>query len=389
MRKLTNRATTRMLVPAGAIVVLALMVLGTGVASACHPSSPSPPYTVLTTIPRVDAIAANSTMVFAQGEVNCSQIWAITATGEVYVYATVPVPDSACDQGALALGPNTTCASSGGGGAPLPASPVRDDGLSEGSGTGHGHGHHGCHPQGPGNVLYDVVAGGLYEISNGGSDVTLLATLSTVSQYAVEFGLTYDQVGTFQHDLIVTSDPGGKVWLYNCTEGTLTLLAAVHSRIGGPAVAPMSFGPYGGDVVIAAKTLGEVLAVAPDGTVTAVTNWSEANAVTFPSIGHHGDSCGTVCSFGPQHFVLFVANYSSGAVEAFPAKDLRGFGGMGFVAGGLNQGIAGFTSGGNTQLFASETQRLSDITSVVCFFPAHGCGHHGGGPCGGKGTWGH
>jgi len=198
-------------------------------------------------------------------------------------------------------------------------------------------------------------------------------------------GLAWDQVGQFGHDLIVTSSSGGNVWLVNDT-GNVTLLVQLHTYIGGPAVAPMYFGPFGGDIIIAEKTLGEIVAVSPSGNVTNVAAWSKANAVTFPFSGHgqwgwgFGSGCGNNgCSFGNNHDVMFVANYSSGAVEAFPASDLYGFWGEGFVAGGLNQGIGAFAPNGSTSYFATQTERLSDIASMYCPPPCHGGGGHGSG----------
>jgi hypothetical protein len=377
----------RLVAPVGAVAVIALLLLGAGTAAACGtpPSQPSP--TVLTTIPLIDAIAANSSMVFAQGVANCSQIWAITPSGSVFLYATVPVANSACDEGALVLAPALNCTTH----IEPPQPDLVASSTSRDSGNGGAYGHGDCHHNATGIALYDVVAGGLYEITDNGANVTQLATFPISGKPAENMGLAYDQVGTFNHDLIVTSSYRGEVWLYNCTN--TTVLVKLHTYIGGPAVAPMRFGAYGGDLVLAAKTRGEVLAISPTGTVSIVANWSKANAVTFPSAGGYGQhgwngdwgwgGCGGGCTFGPEHYALFVANYSSGALEAFPASDLRGYAGQGFVAGGLNQGIATFTSNGATTLFASQTQRLSDIASVTCF-PSQSSWGHGWGGGGGR-----
>jgi hypothetical protein len=368
-----------MIAPIGAVTVLALLLFGTGAAVACPSSPPSPSYNVLTTIPLIDAIAANRSMVFAQGVTNCSEIWAITPSGNVYLYATVPVANSACDEGALAIAPALNCSS--GGLPPLPNVAMATSPTTDGSHRGGGYGHGNCRHNATGLALYDVVAGGLYEITGNGANVTRLATFPISGKPSENMGLAYDQVGAFDHDLIVTSSYGGDVWLYNCTN--TTLLVKLHTYIGGPAIAPTHFGPYGGDLVLAAKTLGEVLAISPNGTVSTVANWSKANAVTFPSIGGYGwggwngwgwgwGGCGGSCTFGPEHYALFVANYSSGALEAFPASELGDYAGQGFVAGGLNHGIATFASDGTTTLFASQTERLSDIASVTCFPPTQG-----------------
>ena len=386
--RLANRLRWRGLVPTSAVAFLAILLVGTGAAGACTTSPGQPTYTVLATIPLVDAIAANSSMVFVQGVTNCSDIWAIVPNGTISLYATVPVKESACDEGALALAPNTTYTGSGlpsngsGGGHP---SVVVNDGAVGAWGRGH------CHGQPTNTTLFDVVSGRLFAITDSGTNVTEIAKFPISHKPSENMGLAYDQVGSFGHDLIVTSSSGGNVWLVNAT-GNVTLLVKLHTYIGGPAVAPIGFGPFGGDVIIAEKYLGQIVAVSPTGNVTNVANWSKANAVTFPTVGGgHGHGWGewggwgdgggcTACSFGSNHDVMFVANYSSGAVEAFPASDLWGYQGDGFVAGGLNQGIAAFAPNGTTTLFASQTQRLSDIASIYCpTSPPCGGGHGGGG----------
>jgi len=376
-------------VPLLGVVAVVVLLIGSGGAAACStPPSASPPYTVLTTIPLVDAIAANTSMVFAQGVQVCSQIWGISPSGTVGVYATVPVADSACTEGGLALAPNTTYVGSGGG-SPPPDGVV----IAEASPLWHT-GHRACHGSPTNTTLFDVVAGRLFAITDGGSTVTQIATFPTSGKTSENMGLAYDQVGDFDHELIVTSSYGGEVWLVN-PEGAVSLLVTLHTYIGGPAVAPVNFGSYGGDIIIAEKTRGHIVAVTPGGTVSVVADWSKANAVTFPTLSarhHHGgwvpqwsgnggNGCGQGCTFGPDHDALFVANYSSGAVEAFPVSDLAHFYGQGFVAGGLNQGIAGFAADGTTTLFASQTERLSDIASMYCptvttTCGGSGCGEH-------------
>jgi len=397
--RLLGGRSVRFAVPVGSVAVVAVLLFGAGAASACsQPPSPSPPYTVLDTIPLVDAIAANSTMVFAQGESHCSLIWGITPSDHVFLYAKVPVKNVNCSEGSLVLAPNTTYtgSSTSGSGPGLQGSPFQQ-GQPVGEWT-----HHKCRCSGTSTntTLFDVVAGHLFAITDQGKTVSYVANFSVPSSDRLNMGLAYDQVGEFNHSLVVTSSAGGKVWLVNSTGG-VTLLAALHTYIGGPAVAPPSFGKFGGDIILAEKWLGSIVAISPSGTVSYVGNWSKANAVTFPSsygAGHqhhhhgggwqytdgaaewghgHQGGCGSVCSFGPQHFVLFVANYTSGAVEAFPAKDLRGFGGEGFVAGGMNQGIGAFSAYNTTSYFATQTERLSDIASVYCPPPPCNGDHNG------------
>lgn len=399
--RVLGRRGIRFATPVSAVAVIAVLLLGTGAASACQtPPSSNPPYTILDKIPLVDAIAANSTMVFAQGVTHCSQIWAITTADNVALYATLPLPSGViCSEGGLTLAPNTTFTGhpgSGTGG--LAGSPF---GQAQPVGEW-GHHHCRCSKATSNTTLFAVGEGQLYAITQGGTNVTWVANFSVPNTVKENMGLTYDQVGYFHHELIVTSSAAGRVWLVNSTGG-VKLLASLHTYIGGPAVAPRGFGAFGGDIILAEKWLGSIVAIAPSGKVSYVGNWSMANAVTFPSYyggghhHHHGGGwqyldgaadwgqnhqggCAATCTFGPQHFVLFVANYSSGAVEAFPAKDLRGFSGDGFVAGGMNQGIGAFSAYNTTSYFANQTERLSGIASVYCPPPPSCSGYDG--------TWG-
>jgi hypothetical protein len=360
---------------AGVFAILAILLIGVGGAGACNPPSPGG-YQTLATIPLIDAIAANTSTVFVAGVQNCSNVYAINPAGGISLYANVSVPATdICSEGALALAPLPCQNDSGGSGWGQTYGIVQWGGGGGGGGQG-GCGH--CHNQSPGDVLYYAVDGRVYEITDGGTNVTTIATFSVPNKTSENMGLAYDSVGGFNHDLIVTSSSKGMVWLLNASNGSSSVLAELHTYIGGPSVAPWWFGNYGGDVLIAEKTLGQILAIAPNGTETVVTNWSDANAVALPPNG--GGCGGGGCAFGPNHDVLFLANYSSGGLEAFSIHDLQGLGGQGFIAGGLNMGVASFTSSGATTLFLGNTERLSDITFISCF-----PGQNGGG--GGHGGW--
>ena len=385
-----TRLGVRVLAPLGAIAVLSILILGAGSAGAWQ-TPPSTAHTVLATIPLVATVTANSTTVFAQGVTNCSDIWAISTSGSVTLYTTVPVAMPICEEGALALAPYTI---------PEPYNPgnvsesPRDGNWGHGGGHG-GHGNCGCSNS---ETLYDALDGVLYEITDGGTNVSTVATFAGVPAKTSEnMGLAYDPVGWFNNDLIVTGSSGGFIWLVNQT-GNVTQFAQLSTYIAGPAVAPWGFGSYSGDIFVAAKHLNEILALNSSGNASVVANWTTPNAVSFQAGGYgngwgqdgYGSGCGSkgVCSFGPNHDVLFVTNYSSGAVEAFPESDIQSFTGQGFIAGGLNAGIGTFTSSGATSMFESQTQRLSDLAFIDCVGQSTHCGgHHHIGHCGGHGGW--
>ena len=75
--------------------------------------------------------------------------------------------------------------------------------------------------------------------------------------------------------MIVTCE-NGPVWKVDGA-GTVTPIAIVVSGGGsleGPAVVPLSFGPFGGQILVADDVNGQVHAIKNDGTVTLnVFNW--------------------------------------------------------------------------------------------------------------------
>src|SRR6266571_4144909 len=60
-------------------------------------------------------------------------------------------------------------------------------------------------------------------------------------------GITFDHVGTFGYKMIVTCNNGG-VWSVDSTR-TVTPIADTGTTLEGPAVVPLNFGPYGGQIL--------------------------------------------------------------------------------------------------------------------------------------------
>jgi hypothetical protein len=82
-------------------------------------------------------------------------------------------------------------------------------------------------------------------------------------------GIAFDSTGRFGHRLLVTARNHGAatVLAIDCAGGVRTITAHAPAMEGGIAVAPASFGRYGGDLVTPNETSGRVFAVAPDGMV--------------------------------------------------------------------------------------------------------------------------
>ena len=81
-------------------------------------------------------------------------------------------------------------------------------------------------------------------------------------------GIAFDDVGRFGYRLLVTATVRGGTTVFgvDCT-GRVTTIASHAPRVeGGIAVAPLSFGSFGGDLVAPDETTGRVWAIGPGGT---------------------------------------------------------------------------------------------------------------------------
>ena len=326
------------LTPIGAIGVLAILIMGVGAGSATPVYGPAAPPTVLTTLPTIDAVAANTSTVFYQNVNNCQDVYAMAPFGSPGIYSVLPVPQGTCTEGSLAIALTyNSC---------------------------------GC----ASDVLYDVVGGTLFQITDWGTVVTPLASFPVPFGVREDMGLTWDQTGNFSHDLIITSSSDGQIWTYNITTGITTLFMKLGMYIAGPAVAPYGFGSVGGDLLVAEKHANQVVAITPLGVVSTVTSWTESTGVAF-------DAAPQGYGFGPNAYTLFVANFTSGALMAWTNSQLvtynSAYNSQGWLMSGNNHGIASFDGTGATSLYASNTLRLSAIT-FVSYTPScctgNGCG---------------
>jgi hypothetical protein len=83
-------------------------------------------------------------------------------------------------------------------------------------------------------------------------------------------GIAFDGVGHFGHRLLATfRSPSGvtTVLAFDCARRVRTITSKAPALEGGLAVAPASFGRFGGDLIAPNERDGRVYAVRPDGTV--------------------------------------------------------------------------------------------------------------------------
>ncbi len=115
-------------------------------------------------------------------------------------------------------------------------------------------------------------------------------------------GIAFDSSGRFGHRLLVTvrGHASGAVLTIGCHGGIGTVAAHAPVVEGGIAVAPMSFGRYGGDLVAANESSGRVYAVSPGGSVT---------TLAVSGLPHGGDIGVESAGFVPPGFGAGDAAY--------------------------------------------------------------------------------
>jgi hypothetical protein len=82
-------------------------------------------------------------------------------------------------------------------------------------------------------------------------------------------GIAFDSTGRFGHRLLVTAGSGGRTTVFGIgCDGRLSAIATGAPAVeGGMAVAPASFGRFGGDLIAADEGSGRVYAVDPAGEI--------------------------------------------------------------------------------------------------------------------------
>jgi hypothetical protein len=108
-------------------------------------------------------------------------------------------------------------------------------------------------------------------------------------------GITFDTTGRFGHRLVVTArnHAATTVLAIGCAGAVRMITSRAPAMEGGIAVAPASFGHYGGDLIAPSETSGRVFAIRPDGTVA---------TVAVSGLPHGGDIGVESAGFLPPRF---------------------------------------------------------------------------------------
>lgn len=85
-------------------------------------------------------------------------------------------------------------------------------------------------------------------------------------------GIAFDTTGAFDHRLLVTGASGGKTVIFaiDCTGAVQTITRSAPVLEGGLAVAPGTFGSFGGALIAPDELSGKIYAVGPTGAVSQV-----------------------------------------------------------------------------------------------------------------------
>ena len=115
-------------------------------------------------------------------------------------------------------------------------------------------------------------------------------------------GITFDSTGRFGHRLLVTArdHAATTVLAIDCAGRIRTITDHAPAMEGGIAVAPASFGRYGGDLVAPNETSGRVFAISPDGAVA---------TLAVSGLPHGGDIGVESAGFVPPWFGAGGAAY--------------------------------------------------------------------------------
>ena len=170
----------------------------------------------------------------------------------------------------------------------------------------------------PAGYIYATVGQNIYQITPDGLTVTLFVNIPSLA--TGETGITFDTVGTFGFNMILT-DRRGPVWSVT-SAGVATQIGDFGVQIEGPLVTPSTFGTYGGWVWGGNEFQNGVYAMSNTGTVVQVAAGGELNSpeglILIPS---------TVCSFGSSGGAYFIGMEDQNQVMKFGTFDFQGLGG--------------------------------------------------------------
>ena len=186
-------------------------------------------------------------------------------------------------------------------------------------------------------------------------------------------GIAFDTTGSFDHRLLATGPVNGKteVFAIDCTGAVQVVTSSAPVLEGGLAVAPSTFGSFGGALIAPDELSGVVWAIAPDGSSKQVVN---------SGLPKGGDIGIESVAFVPKGFTKGGYVYYSDRATAgspHPGTDhvLR-LSSADLVAAGVRDGdMLGATEGGASMIDVRCSATCQVMNAVATPTTAHGEGH--------------
>lgn len=156
-------------------------------------------------------------------------------------------------------------------------------------------------------------SGTIYKYANSGGVPSVFATLPGAAGQIRQ--IFFDPGSTFGGDMLVATTSGN---VYKITSaGVVSLLASVGEDTEGMDIAPSTFGPYAGDLLVGSEGSGTLRVISPGGVVTVVGSVGEfPGAETVSAIPTTLDTTNPTEGF-------YVANYASN-IQFAAASDFTG-----------------------------------------------------------------
>ena len=211
---------------------------------------------------------------------------------------------------------------------------------------------------------------GIDRIDALGQNVSAFANVSAVTSLN---GIAFDTTGAFDHKLLVSGPSGSKIAIaaIDCNGGVQIINASAPVLEGGLAVAPRTFGAFGGDLIAPDELSGRIYAIAPDGTVATVAT---------PSLPTGGDIGVESLAFVPPGFMRGGAAYYADRKTAgnpHPGTDsvLR-VSSADLAGAGVQEGdLLAATEGGASMVAVRCGASCTVIPVIATPTTAHGEGH--------------
>ena len=161
-------------------------------------------------------------------------------------------------------------------------------------------------------------SGQIYKYASGGGAPTLFATIPGLGGVNGIRQIFFDPGSGFGGDMLVTTNLGN---VYEVTSaggaGSVSLLASVGEDTEGMDIAPSTFGPLAGELLVGSENSGTLRAISSAGVITVVGSLHEfPGAETISAIPTVLDTSNSLEGF-------YVANYTQD-IEFAPASDFTG-----------------------------------------------------------------